>query len=275
MNTVLAIFYGAIQGLTEFLPVSSSAHLSLAQNFFGFEDIASSNLTFDVMLHLGTLFAVFTVYFKDIVRLIPAFFTMTGKLFKGKFRLKDFSSDERFIIFVIIATLPLVFAFFVKDGIESLTHYPKIIGIILIVNGFILLLSDRYGNGKKQIGQTKPGDALVVGLCQMLALLPGISRSGATISGGKFMGFDREYAVGFSFILSIPAIIGGNVFSLGEMIKEPLSEQEIFPVICGMFSAFVVGICAMKLLQYLSKKSNFKLFAYYCFVIGTLSVIFG
>lgn len=275
MNIFLAIFYGIIQGIAEFLPISSSAHLAIAQNIFNMENIEASHFTFDILLHLGTLVAVFIVYYKDIFELIPAAFSMIGKVFKGKFKLSDYTEAERFVIFVIIATLPLVAAVFIKDYIEIIGGYTKIIGGILIFNGIVLFISDKLEKGTVTLENKKPLHALFVGLCQMCAILPGLSRSGSTITGGLLMGFKREYAVKFSFILSIPAIIGANLLSVADIFETPIPSSYILPYIAGTVTAAVVGVLAMKFLIYISRKSNFRIFSYYCFAVGLLAIIFG
>ena len=275
MNIFSAIFYGIIQGITEFLPVSSSAHLAIAQNIFGMGNVEADHFTFDILLHLGTLIAVFIVYYKDIFSLVPAAFSMLGKVFKGKFKLSEYTENERFVIFVIIATLPLVLAVFIKDYIELLGNYTKIIGGILILNGIVLFISDKLERGTVSLENTKPKNALFVGLCQMCAIVPGLSRSGSTITGGLLMGFKREYAVKFSFILSIPAIIGANLLSFADVFENPIARTDVIPYIAGTIAAAVVGILAMKLLIYISKKSNFRMFSYYCFAVGILAIIFG
>lgn len=275
MNIFLAILYGIIQGIAEFLPISSSAHLAIAQNMFGMENLEASYFTFDILLHFGTLVAVFIVYYKDIFALVPAVFTMLGKVFKGKFKLSEYTETERFVIFVIIATLPLFVGVLFKDYVEALSGYTKIIGGILLFNGVVLFISDKLEKGTVSLDTTKPRHSLFIGLCQMCALVPGLSRSGSTITGGLFMGFKRELAVKFSFIMSIPAILGANILSLTDIAENPIAKTDIFPYIAGTVAAAVVGVLAMKLLIYISKKSNFRMFSYYCWVVGILAIIFG
>lgn len=275
MNIFLAILYGIIQGIAEFLPISSSAHLAIAQNMFGMENLEASYFTFDILLHFGTLVAVFIVYYKDIFALVPAVFTMLGKVFKGKFKLSEYTETERFVIFVIIATLPLFVGVLFKDYVETLSNYTKIIGGILLFNGIVLFISDKLEKGTIALDNAKPRHALFIGLCQMCALVPGLSRSGSTITGGLFMGFKRELAVKFSFIMSIPAILGANILSLADIAENPIAKTDIIPYIAGTVAAAVVGVLAMKLLIYISKKSNFRMFSYYCWVVGILAIIFG
>ncbi len=275
MDLLSAIFYGIIQGITEFLPISSSGHLNILHNIFGMETAESSSLTFDILLHLATLVAVFIVYYKDIFALAAAVFSLIGKVFKGKFKLSEYTETERFVLFVLIATLPLAVVIFIKDWVELLASSTKIIGAILILNGLVLFISDKMSRGNKSIGEIKPRNALIVGLCQLCAVVPGLSRSGSTITGALTQGLSRETAVKFSFILSIPAIIGANVFSIPDILETPIPRADVFPYIAGMAAAALAGIAAMKLLSYISKKANFRFFSYYCFAIGLLAVIFG
>lgn len=275
MSPITAMFYGLVQGLTEFLPVSSSGHLSILQNIFHMEGLEQNYFTFDILLHLATLIAVFIVYHKMIFPLVPAFFTMMGKVFKGKFKLSEYNENERFVIMVIVATIPLFFAVPFNDYFEALYSHTKIIGCILIFNAVVLFISDMMSKGHKDIDEVKPRNAIVVGLCQMCALLPGLSRSGSTITGGLTQGFSREFAVKFSFILSIPAILGANILKIPELISNPVPSSDIFAYALGMVTAALAGIAAMKLLILISRKANFRFFSVYCAIVGLVAVIFG
>jgi len=273
MSVVSAVLYGIIQGLTEFLPVSSSGHLAIAHGLFGGGE--TDRFTFDILLHLATLVAVFIVYWRDIFPLVPACFRVIGKVFRGKFRLSEYDEHERLFVYLVLATLPLAAAVFLNDKVELLGLYPKIVGGILIFNGLVLFLSDMIGKGDKALPEMKPKNALTVGLCQLLAIVPGLSRSGSTITGGRLCGFTREFAVKFSFLLSIPAILGANVFEIPEMIKSPVPSSDIPAYALGMLAAAVTGILAMKLLSYVSKKSNFRIFSYYCVAVGLVAILFA
>ena len=275
MSILLALLYGIIQGITEFLPVSSSGHLAIAQNIFNMENVEASYFSFDILLHLATLVAVFIVFYKDIFSLIPAFFTMLGKVFKGKFKLSEYTDTERFVIYVIIATLPLALIVPFKDYIDLIGNHTKIVGIILLFNSVMLFVSDKLTKSNVTLENAKPRNALLVGLCQMLAVLPGLSRSGSTITGGLLQGFDRSFAVKFSFILSIPAILGANLLSVTDAFANPIPSSDIPAYIVGFVAAALTGIAAMKLLMYISKKNNFRIFSYYCFAAGLVAIIFG
>lgn len=275
MDIVYYVVMGVIQGIAEFLPISSSGHLALASSFFNFTSQEAP--AFDVLLHLGTLLAVFVVYRKDIFPLVPAFFTMMKKVFKRKFKLSEYNGNERMVIFIIVATLPLVLIAFtgIEDKIELLKNYPMAVGGILIFNGLVLMVSDRLSNGSINGENATVKSSLIVGLCQMFAILPGLSRSGSTITGGLLCNYDRQYAVKFSFILSIPAILGSAVMKVDDVIEASISAEQWLYYAVGMITAAVFGFLAMKVLIYISKKSNFTYFAYYCFAVGLAAVIYS
>ena len=277
MTLSFSILSGVIQGLAEFLPISSSGHLAIFQNIFGMSD-GSAITAFNVLLHVGTLLAVLIVYWRDVFSLIPAFFTLCKKLFAKKFGFRYYTESERLLILMVIATLPLIVvaALGLDDYLEAINGCLWAIGAILVFNGFVLILSDRIGKQDTSVGALKPLRALCVGLCQMCALLPGLSRSGSTITGGLFMGLKREDAVKFSFLLSIPAILGAAVLELPELFsgEAAVSSGEWGVYIVGAAVAAIVGVLAMKLLQYISRKANFSSFSFYCFAIGVFAIVY-
>ena len=273
MSIIEAIVYGIIQGVAEFLPVSSSGHLALAQNFFGTE--SEHGFAFNIALHLATLVSVCVVFRKDVVLLIKGFLSLVKKLFTGKIR-RGLDKGERLFLMLCIATLPLipVKLLGLDEAVEALSAVSWAIGALLIVNGIMLIVSDRLRSSDVQAengGYLRP---LGVGVVQaLLGILPGISRSGSTITGGRVFGFSREEAVRFSFLMSIPAILGACVTELPELFGEGLGEDMLLPVIFGAITAAVVGFFAIKLLQYISKNKSFTVFAVYCILIGAASVI--
>ncbi len=277
MNIWESVFYGLLQGIAEFLPISSSGHLAIFQSILGTGD-PDANISFNVLLHLGTLVAVFFVYWRDIGRLIYSFFTLCQKLLHGNFKFSTYNENERFVIFILIATVPLIPAAILEGCIEALSSYIIIVGAILILNAILLFFSDKMAKGTKTLGEVTPKNALIVGLCQMVAVLPGLSRSGSTITGGLTQGFERPLAVKFSFIMSIPAILGACVLKLPDFFHELASgsESSQIPVyLAGALTAAIVGVAAIKLLSYISKKSNFRIFSYYCAAMGAFSIIWG
>lgn len=276
MKLSFSILSGVIQGLAEFLPISSSGHLSIFQNIFGMSD-GSAITAFNVLLHLGTLIAVFVVYFRDIFALVPAFFTLCGKLFSRKFSFRYYNESERLLILVIIATLPLIAVALLglDDYLEAINGCLWAIGAILIFNGFVLLLSDRVGKQNTEIADLAPKKGLWVGLCQMCALLPGLSRSGSTITGGLLVGLKREDAVKYSFILSIPAILGACVLELPALFEGGAVGSAQWGVyLAGAATAAVVGIASMKFLQYIARKASFSGFSLYCFAVGIFAIVY-
>ncbi|MBP3387992.1 MAG: undecaprenyl-diphosphate phosphatase [Clostridia bacterium] len=272
MSIIEAIFYGIVQGLAEFLPISSSGHLSAIQNLFGGKDLETDFFTFDILLHLGTLAAVLLVYRKDVLELIKGFFSLVRKIFKGELK-NGLEKYERLVICLVIATLPLIPAAFLKDYVEALYGMTKVIGALLIFNGTMLFVSDKLA--KKQGGEVTEKRAIGIGLIQLVALLPGVSRSGSTITGGLLLGVDRKEAVKFSFLLSIPAIVGANVLSVFDLADNPIASSDILPYALGMIAAALSGIAAIKLLQYITNKNRFGLFTIYCVAVGVVLLIVG
>lgn len=263
-----AVFYGILQGLTEFLPVSSSGHLAITQELLGSEIDSTGRLGFGVFLHLATLLAVLLVYRRDAAALVKGSFTLVLKIIRGKARWKSLESDERLALCVLTATLTMIPAAFVDDALGVLSSSLLAVGICLMLNSVILLFSDVLGRSDKDMSRLTPKNAFLTGLCQLLALLPGISRSGSTVTGMLWQNFDRESAVRFSFIMSIPAILGACVLELPETFSRGITKSELLAYAAGALAAAITAILAMKLLGYISKKSNFRIFSYYCAALG-------
>ncbi len=274
MDILSAVVAGIIQGFTEFLPISSSGHLALYHIFFGYP-ISGDRIAFDVFLHLGTLLAVCAVYRKDVIDVIRGFFTGIYKIIRIKPAKNGFDKNEKLAFFIAAATLPLVIAAIIgADGwADAMSRRLFVVGAALILNGFILLLSEHAGKGSKTLSDMKTKNALCVGLCQAIAVVPGLSRSGSTVSSGLLQGFDRESAVKFSFLISIPAIAGANILKLPDLIGSGAFGDGAAVYISGIVSAALSGFAAIKLLTYTVKKAKFRYFSYYCFIIGVTAVI--
>lgn len=273
MGFLSSIFLGLVQGIAEFLPISSSGHLSLFQHFFG---LTEAGLFFDVLLHLGTLIAIFVYYWRDIVNLVKAFLRLvTGLFSKKKKGARKGRKDPgaRMILMLIVATLPLFVILPIKDKVESLYSNTIFVGCALIVTGCILFFSDRMAKGKKTIRSATLLDALLVGVGQALAVVPGLSRSGTTISAGMLRGFSRKFAVRFSFLLSIPAVLGANIISIGDAVAAGIDTSLLPAYIAGTVVAAVSGYFAIRLVNSLADKGKFGSFAYYCWGIGAAAVI--
>lgn len=275
MSIFESLLLGLVQGLTEFLPVSSSGHLIIVQTLLG-TDAGAADLMFDAMLHIGTLAAVIFVFRELIWKLIKTFFTSIPKLFTGKLKAKNATPEQRMIFFLIISLLPLFLILPVMDFVEEAYSSILLVGIALIVNAAVLFLSDRVVTGKKNASNMKLGDALVVGFTQAIAVIPGISRSGSTITAGVFCGFKRSYAAKYSFILSIPTILAGAFLKVLDVASEGGFNASLLPAyIVGTLAAAISGFAAIKLLQYLLKSRKFIIFAIYCLIVGVFSVIYG
>lgn len=272
MHFLSSVFLGLVQGVAEFLPISSSGHLSLFQTFFGLEE---AGLFFDVLLHLGTLIAIFVYYWKDIVGLVKEFIRIMACLFSKEKRAKmgRLSPKGRMILMIIVGTLPLFVILPIKDKVEGLYSNTIFVGCALIVTGLILFFSDRMARGKKTARSATMLDALLVGVGQAIAVVPGLSRSGSTISAGMMRGFSRKFAVRFSFLMSIPAVLGANILSIGEAVSAGMNPSLLPGYLAGTVVAAVSGYFAIRLVNLLADKGKFGNFAYYCWGIGAAAVV--
>ena len=275
MNIFEAIMQGIIQGLTEFLPVSSSGHLSLYQHFTG--NSGEGALLFSAVLHLGTLVAVFTAFRKTIWELIKELGFMIKDIFTGKFKWKEMNPPRRAIIMMIISLLMLIPFYIFKDFFEGVSEDSDIIveGICFLYTATILFLSDRCVKGNKKFGDITVKNAVTVGAFQGVALLPGVSRSGSTISGGLFCGFERETAVQYSFILGIPAILGGCLLQVKDAVDQKAMDIEPLNFAVGFIVSAIVGVCAIKMVNWLVKSDKFKIFAVYTLILGVVVIGIG
>lgn len=273
MNVLSSIFLGLVQGVAEFLPISSSGHLALFQYFFGLN--SEESLFFNVLLHLGTLIAIFVYYWRDIVSLCREFVRLVTCLFSREKRrqMKRLPPDGRMILMIVVATLPLFVILPIKDKVEGLYTNPIFVGCALLVTGGLLFYSDRMRRGKKGPKSATFLDALLVGVGQAIAVTPGLSRSGTTISVGMMRGFHRRFAVRFSFLLSIPAVLGANILSIGEAVQQGIDVSKLPGYIIGTIVAAVSGFFAIRLVNVLADKGKFGNFAYYCWGIGAAAVV--
>lgn len=272
MSLLNAIILGIVQGVAEFLPISSSGHLSIAQNLFGIGVEGSEDMFFEVLLHLGTLMAVFVAYRSEIREMIVEFFRAAGDLLQGKKQAAPVPA-RRLIVMIIVGTLPLFVILPIKDMVEGLSGNTYFIGGALLVTGFLLTACDRVRKGGKNEGNAPMKDALIVGLGQAIATCPGISRSGMTISVGCFCGFERKFAVRFAFLLSIPAVLGANILSIADAAAAGI-DPALLPVYgVGVAVAAVSGYLCIRLLKLIAEKGKFGAFAYYCWGMGVLTVV--
>ena len=288
MSLLQSIFMGLIQGLTEFLPVSSSGHLALFKALFHVQ--TDTGIMFDVLLHLGTLVAVFAVYYKDIWELICEGVSIVidflanvgiaiGNLFsssKKKYLKMFYTPYLRFVMLIIVSTIPTgIMGVLGQNLIEAASATVLVPGICLIITSILLFISDRVKTGKKTEENASYGNALVIGVCQGFATLPGLSRSGTTITACLLSGFDRTFAVKYSFIMSIPAVLGAAVLELKDLSLTTTASSEIVNYVVGMVVAAVVGYICIKTMLLVVRKKKFTIFSVYCMIVGVIAVIVG
>ena len=295
MTIVESIIQGAVQGLTEFLPVSSSGHLTITQHILGI-DMEGGNLFFNVMLHIGTLVAVVAFYHKLIWRLIKAFFSMIGDIFTGKFKWKTLSDDKRMVIMVIIGLIPLALLFLpvpgtgmkLKDYVESFNtdKYFIVVGICLLITSLLLFLGNLRSRSTVPMKHAKDGgesgrtamnilDAIVIGITQCFATLPGLSRSGSTLAAGQLRGLNKQTALDYTFILGTPAIVAAALLEGKDALEGGLDQikADFVPILIGMLVAAVVGYLAIALFKWLLKTDKMIIFIIYTAVVGIAVIV--
>ena len=273
MTIWAAILLGLIQGISEFLPISSSGHLSVLQNLFGMSTAENGHLFFDVLLHFGTLVSICVVYWQDIVRMVFEVKALAGGKGTKKGANTRNLSAARLFLMLIIGTLPLFLVLPINDYVERLYYQTFFIGAAFILTGCLLFVADKMQPGDRGEKSMRVRDALVIGLCQAIATIPGLSRSGTTISAGIATGLDRDFAVKYSFLLSLPAVLGANVLGIAKAAKEGI-EISLIPVyLIGMAVAMITGIFAIGLVKRLASKGKFGYFAYYCWGAGIITMI--
>lgn len=285
MSLLQAIIMGIIQGLTEFLPVSSSGHLALFKILFGIE--TETGILYDVLLHVGTLSAICLVYYKDIWKLIVEgccivrdafvnvviFFRNKIKKETESYRRVICNGYRKFVMLIIVSTIPTgVIGFFGRDAVALASEILIVPGICLIITAILLFIADRIKDGNKLPKSVTYTNAFTVGIAQGIATLPGLSRSGTTITACLLCGYQRNFAVKYSFIMSIPAILGALVLELADIDTISVAPAEIAYYVIGMLIAAVVGYICIKTMLVIVRKKKFTIFAIYCLLIGALSI---
>ncbi|MCW5202085.1 undecaprenyl-diphosphatase UppP [Desulfobulbus sp. US2] len=268
MTFLQAIILGIVQGLTEFIPVSSSGHLVLVPHFLGWQFAKEQAFIFDVLVQWGTLFSVFIYFWKDLVAIAKAFL-------QGVIRREPFAEpDSRMGWYLIIATLPaVVFGLLGKDLIEHAFASAEMTGYFLFLTAILLVIAETVGQRNRRMEEITWLDSLLIGFSQVLALLPGVSRSGATIAGGMTRHLDRSAAARFSFLMSVPVMLGAGLLALKDLAELPGLNDFILPLLAGFLAALVSGYIAIRwLIAYLSKHSLY-LFAVYCTVLGLIVIL--
>lgn len=274
MNIFDAIFQAIVQGLTEFLPISSDGHLSLVQHFSGIK--GEQALIFTIILHIGTLAAICIAFYDLIIKLIFEFFRAVKDIFTLKFSFKNMSAERRMLVMLVISLACFVVYIPTIKMVEGFVGDGDILveGFSFLTTAAMLFVADRVRKGKKTAKDIKVVDAITIGLFQGTAIMPGISRSGSTISSALIMGLTRETAVEYSFLLGVPSILAGSIFELNKVNFSKL-EIGVYPIVIGLIVSAVVGFFAINLLKWLVKTDRFKIFAYYTAILGVLVIIEG
>lgn len=263
MNVFSAVLLGIVQGLTEYIPVSSTAHLLIAQNILS---IPADNNTFSflVIVQMGTIFSLLFYFYRDIFAIVKAFF-------KRPFS----SSDNKLAWFIILADIPaLIAGFFLKDLVAALFRTPLLeAGIRLLISAVLLTTAEYFGRKQTALDKMTWIQAIVIGFSQIIAVFPGASRSGTTISAGLFLGFDRKPAARFAFLMSIPIMLGAGLYEMYNVLSSSAIITDLVPIIIGFIVAALVGWLAVKwFLTYLSHHSLY-IFSIYCAVVGIAVLI--
>ena len=268
MTFLQAIILGIVQGLTEFIPVSSSGHLVLVPHFLGWQFAREQGFIFDVLVQWGTLFSVFIYFRKDLTVIGTAFL-------QGIVQRKPFvDPDSRMGWYLILATLPaVVFGLLGKDLIEHAFASARMTGYFLFLTAILLVIAETMGRRNRSMEEITWLDSLLIGFSQVLALLPGVSRSGATIAGGMTRHLDRSAAARFSFLMSVPVMLGAGVLALKDLAELPAVHDFLLPLLAGFLAALISGYIAIRwLIAYLSKHSLY-VFAVYCTVLGLIVLL--
>lgn len=271
MGLLQSVMLGIIQGLTEFLPVSSSGHLVLLQNLFG---IMEPELLFDISLHIGTLIAIFIVFYREIRNILQTLLRLPA-LIKSSGNLKSLFADNeeiRIAALIIIGSIPTaILGILFHKIVDQIFGSVWIVGVMLLVTGTLLRFTRQISTEGRPLIKVSIRDALMIGLIQGIAIMPGISRSGATISMALFLGINREIAGRYSFLLSIPAILGALILSLNSNIIQ--TDIPGKTILLGSVIAGIVGYIALKILLRMVKQGHLYYFAPYCWLLGAATLI--
>lgn len=273
MDWLQALIAGVIQGITEFLPVSSSGHLVIFHALFG--EGEESNLAFTVFLHLATLLSVFIMFRKDISLLVLEFFSAIADIFRGKPSFK--APERRFLLMVILGSIPaaVVGVLMVLLGFDDILENIFVVAVMLIVTAALMYFVDKLGKGNYTEKNAPMRAAWIVGTSQAIAILPGLSRSGTTIFGGLIGGLTKEFAVRFSFILSIPTILGAGLVKMVGVLRSDHIEIDPLSWAIGFAASFLCGIFAIKFIKVLISSSKFYVFSIYCLLASIFAFLVG
>ena len=267
-----AVLLGLIHGIAEFLPVSSSGHFSIINNLFKLSDLSQGHMLFQSLLYLASMAAVMIVYWPEISAMYREIISFAG-LGPLAGQERERYPAARCFLMLVLGTLPLFLALPINSRMGVLNGRNIFIGIMLIMTGCILYVSDRMLPGKKTLSGMTVFDALIIGLCQSVATIPGLSRAAVTITAGMAVSLRRDVAVNFSFLLSVPAVFGAAILAFADALRDGIDWSFVPAYLVGTAVALISGVVSIHLMRYIGKKRRFGGFSYYCWVIGVLSII--
>ncbi len=270
LSYLTAVLLGLVQGITEFLPISSSGHLALLQNIFRVE---GADLLFDVLLHLGTMVSILMVYRRDLRAIVRGGLGLLG-VGRDRGRTTRYNVDRRrMAVFLVIGCIPMLLVLPFRSLVAKLYQSSALVSLMLLLSGLALFLADRFSHGAKGLREAGAGNALAVGAGQALAVIPGLSRSGLTISAGMLCGFSQRFAVRFSFLLSVPAVLGSVLVSFIGAAQTEIDPTMLPKYLCGMAASAISGYFSIRLVRYLATRRCLGGFAYYCWGAGIVAII--
>lgn len=283
-----AIVLGLVQGLAEFLPISSSGHLTIIKEILHV-DLESGGMFFDIMLHLGTLLAIFVAFRKDIGRMIVEGLHIIGDVFynigtwfrlivgkEGRYRRVIRSSYRKFVMMVIVSTIPTgIIGVMFKNTVELAGTMIVVPGVCLLITAAFLVIADSVEQGTKRPKEAKYREAALIGIAQGLATMPGVSRSGTTITASLLCGFEKRFAVKYSFIMSIPAVLGAVVLEVKDIGQHPLASTDILPCFIATAIAAIAGYLSICFMMRLIRGKSYFGFAIYCAIVGAIAIGYG
>ena len=267
-----AVLLGLVQGIAEFLPISGSGLLAIVNNLFKLSSLSDGHALFQALLHVAAIVSVCIVYWPEISAMVREVLSFANLGPLAGYEQAHYPAARCFCM-ILLGTLPLFLALPMNARIETLNDRNILIGVMLILTGCLLYVSDRMLPGNKNNKSMTVFDALIIGLCQSVATIPGLSRSAVTITAGIATGLRRDFAVTFSFLLSVPAVFGAAILSFADAFREGIDWQSVPAYLVGTAAAMLSGVICIHLLRYISKKRKFGGFSYYCWVVGVLSII--
>lgn len=267
-----AVLLGLVQGIAEFLPISNSGHLSVINNLFKLSDVTAGHALFTVLVRLAAIAALCVVYWPEILAMYYETLSFANVGPYAGVQKERYPAAKTFVM-LVVATLPLLLILPFRDRMQDLYDRHVYIGVALILTGCMLYVSDRMTPGKKNEAGMSITDALIIGLCQCMAMFPGLSRAGVVMIAGLAVGLKRPVAVRFCFLLSIPALLGSMLLALGRTFRDGIEWSFVPAYLVGTVVALIASFAAIHVMRYIGKNGKFGGFAYYCWIVGVLSII--